>query len=83
DALHIITEFSVYVGNKTLEKWKEMFKYLFVKYMDGNVKTKAEPMDGYKYVVPNLEQPGYGEEWCKMVAEETGDKLKVIGEMGH
>lgn len=82
-AIEIVSKFTEFAGNKTVEIWKKFFQYLFVKYMDGNVKTKAEPKENYKYVVPNLEQPGYGEEWYRRIVEETGNKFKVIGEMGH
>ncbi len=49
---------------------------MFVKYMDGNVKEKAEVPEGYKYVTPKLKQPGYSEQWYKNVANSTGDRLK-------
>jgi len=78
-AIEYITEFSVNQANKTVYIWKDFFEYLFTKYMDGNVKEVAEPKDGYKFVVPKLEQPGYGEDWYRKIIEETGDKFKVIG----
>jgi hypothetical protein len=40
--------------------------------MDGNIKT-AVP----NQLNPMVKQPGYSEEWKRMVARETGDKLKV------
>lgn len=80
DGIKIITGFSVFAGNKTVEKWGWLFKYLFVKYMDGNVKTVAAPKEGYKYVTPDIEQPGYGDDWNRMIVKETGDRFKVIGE---
>ncbi|MFH2142567.1 MAG: C69 family dipeptidase, partial [Bacteroidota bacterium] len=80
DGIKIITGFSVFVGNKTVKKWSWLFKYLFVKYMDGNVKTVAESKEGYKYVTPNIEQPGYSEEWYQRIVKETGDRFKVIGD---
>jgi dipeptidase len=79
-AIEYITEFSVNQANKTVDEWKSFFEYLFLKYMDGNVKEIAEPQDGYKYVVPMLEQPGYGEDWYRKIIEDTGNKLKVIGD---
>jgi dipeptidase len=79
-AIEYITEFSVNHANKTVSEWKNFFEYLFLKYMDGNVKEIAEPQDGYKYVVPMLEQPGYGEDWYRKIIEDTGNKLKVIGD---
>ncbi|MDA3819438.1 MAG: hypothetical protein PF590_03080 [Candidatus Delongbacteria bacterium] len=43
--------------------------------MDGNVKKKAAPKENYKYVAPELEQPGYGEEWYHRIIEDTGDQF--------
>jgi len=30
-----------------------------------------------------VKQPGYNEEWYRMVVKETGDKFKDLGEGGH
>jgi dipeptidase len=79
-AIEYITEFSVNQANKTVAEWKSFFEYLFLKYMDGNVKEVAAPKDGYKYVTPKTEYPGYGEDWYRKIIEETGDQFKVIGE---
>ncbi|MCF6241153.1 MAG: AAA family ATPase [Bacteroidales bacterium] len=61
----------------TLKKWQELYAYLFAKYMDGNVKTKKEIPEGYKYVNPELKQPGYGEDWYRRIIKETGDHFKM------
>ena len=83
EAIKYITEYSVKTSNNTVKVWKQLYQDLFVMYLDGNVKTKAEPKEGYKYVVPNLEQPGYNEDWYRTVIEKTGDKFKIVGEPGH
>ena len=82
-AIEFLTSYSSDVANKTTAEWKDFYFALFVKYSDGNVKTKAEPKDGYKYVVPNLEQPGYGEDWYKKIVKETGDQFKMPAGGGH
>ena len=69
-------------ANKTVDRWKELYAHLFTKYMDGNVKKKSEPKDGYKYVNPELEQPGYGEDWYKRIIEDTGEQFLMPGD-GH
>ena len=74
-AVEYLTNYSVKQANRVVKEWKQFYHQLFVKYSDGNIKTKAEPKEGYKYVVPNLEQPGYGEEWYKKIVKETGDKF--------
>jgi hypothetical protein len=45
--------------------------------MDGNIKTPKEVPDNYKYVTPNVSQPGYGEEWYRLIIEKTGDQFKM------
>jgi dipeptidase len=82
-AVNFITDYSVYQGNKTVKVWKKLYAHLFTKFMDGNVKAARPVPEGYKYVTPEIEQPGYSEEWYKLIIEETGDKFKVIGEGGH
>ncbi len=76
NAINFITEYSVNAGNKTVNEWKELYKYLFVKYVDGNVKEKRPVPQGYKYVTPSVSQPGYGDEWNRTIVKMTGDKLK-------
>ena len=58
-----LTDYSVKAGDNTVSQWRELYKFLFTKYMDGNVKTRNEPKEGYKYVIPSVRQPGYPEEW--------------------
>ncbi len=74
-----LNDFSIAMSDKTLERWQELYGYLFTKYMDGNVKTPTEVPEGYKYYAPALEQPGYGDAWYKRIVEETGDQFKVVG----
>jgi dipeptidase len=82
-AVAFITNFSVNKANNTVNTWKNLYAHLFTKFMDGNIKEDRPVPEGYKYVTPNIEQPGYGEEWYKFIIQETGDKFKVIGEAGH
>ncbi|MCF8235394.1 MAG: C69 family dipeptidase [Bacteroidales bacterium] len=77
--IEYITTYSSNQGDYVTETWKEFYKYLFMKYMDGNVKTPREVPEGYKYIPPHLEQPGYGENWYRRIVDETGDQFKVIG----
>jgi dipeptidase len=76
-ALKYITEYSVKAGDRTVSEWRDLYKYLFTKYVDGNVKTAVPLPDGYKYVNPKVVQPGYGDEWNRKVAKDAGEKLKV------
>jgi dipeptidase len=79
-AVNFLTNYSSSVANNTVLDWKDFYAYLFTRFMDGNVKEKAEVPEGYKYTNPKLKQPGYGEEWYKVIVDETGDQFKVIGD---
>jgi dipeptidase len=78
-AIDYLTNYSVNQANKVVKEWKIFYHQLFVKYSDGNIITKSEHKEGYKYDIPKLEQPGYGEDWYKKIVKETGDQFKVIG----
>ena len=78
-AVAYLTDYSNAVGERVFNTWKDFYQYLFMKYMDGNVKTAVEVPEGYKYIAPSMEQPGYSPEKYRMIIEETGDKLKVKG----
>lgn len=81
-AVQLLTNFSVNTGNKVVADWKQFFHYLFMKYMDGNVKqTEGHRLleNGYGREVPKKpSQPGYGAEWERKMIEHTGDRYKVI-----
>jgi dipeptidase len=57
-AVEFITDYSVNTANDLTYKWKGFYKYLFMKYMDGNIKT---PNPGH--LNPNVKQPGYSPEF--------------------
>lgn len=73
-AVEYLTNYSVNQGNRVVNDWKKFYQYLFMKYMDGNVK---ETNPGHQN--PKLQQPGYGEEWYRRIIKDTGDQFKVIG----
>jgi dipeptidase len=75
-AVKYLTEFSVNAGNNTVFQWKELYKFLFTKYVDGNVKEKQPLPDGYKYIAPKVSQPGYGDEWNRIIVNNTGNKFR-------
>ena len=51
--------------------------------MDGNIKTKVDVPEGYKYHSPTLSQPGYGDDWYRKIVEETGDHFKMPDGPAH
>jgi len=75
-AVKYLTEYSVKTGNETVVQWKDLYKFLFTKYVDGNVKEKRTVPAGYKYYTPKVSQPGYSEEWYRAIINSTGDKFK-------
>jgi dipeptidase len=78
-ALKYLTAYSVKSGDQAVAEWKNLYAFLFTRFMDGNVKTAVPGKQN-----PKLEQPGYSEEWYRKVAESTGEKLKVPeGETSH
>ena len=83
-ARDFLTDYSVSMGETTLNKWKELGQYLLVKYMDGNIKKEKDGKflyNGMGGKVPAApEHPGYPEWWYKKIVEDTGDKFKVVGE---
>ncbi len=76
-AVKYLTDYSTSTADKTTNEWKNLYAYLFTKYMDGNIKVKQEVPEGYKYYAPKLDQPGYGEDWYKVIVEKTGDHFKM------
>jgi hypothetical protein len=82
-AVDYLTRYSVSQGDRLTYSWKKLYQYLFMKYMDGNIKTKRPVPSNHKYITPDVKQPGYGEEWYRKIVETTGDQFKVIGAAGH
>jgi dipeptidase len=76
EAIKYLTDYSVNAGNTTVKEWKTLYQDLFVKYVDGNVKTKQAVPSNYKFMVPKVEQPGYGDEWNRVIVKMTGDKFR-------
>ncbi len=78
-AINYLTDYSCNTASQLVKERKEFFTYLFMKFMDGNVKAddgngkllQSETNAG----IPIITQPGYGQQWQDRVAKETGDKL--------
>jgi len=77
-ARQFLTDYSVNQGQNTFAAWKGLYRTLFVKYVDGNIKAKVP-----NQWLPSLKQPGYSESWKREVAREAGEKLKVVGGSSH
>jgi dipeptidase len=77
-AIYFLSDFSASNADQLTMCWKKFYQYLFMKYMDGNVKTVNPNQRN-----PDLEQPGYGPEWEKRIADDNGEILKMTGSMAH
>ena len=82
-AVEFLTNYSVTEADNLVKDWKVFFFELFVKYSDGNIVTKTEHKEDYKYDVPKCVQPGYGEDWYKKIVKETGDKFLMPASDEH
>jgi dipeptidase len=72
-AIAYLTDYSTSVSDRVTNEWQDFYRHLFMKFMDGNIKT---PNPGQQN--PNVSQPGYGDDFYRKIVTETGDKLKVI-----
>ena len=72
-----LTQFSCNQANKLVQSWKRFYHELFMKYMDGNLNTPGEPIEGQKYVPINSKHPKYSDEYYRILIEKTGDKYKA------
>lgn len=78
-----ITDYSVYTGNLLVSKWNSFYHYLFMKYVDGNMK-QSEGMElldngSGKGIPKRPSHPGYGKDWERRMIDGTGDRFKVRG----
>jgi len=79
--LQYITDYSVNQAENAVKKWKELYGFLFAKFVDGNIKKT----DGKKFIdngngkhIPVYpDQPGYGEKLYREIIKETGDRYKM------
>lgn len=76
-AVKFLTAFSNTEAEKLTAEWREFYKYLFVKYMDFNIKTAQPTPKSHKFIAPKVEQPKFTEEYYRAIIEQTGDKLRV------
>jgi dipeptidase len=77
-----LTEYSVREADHMTRQWEELFHYLLVKYMDGNVKKEKEgKFERNEYGLPAApEHPGYPAWWYEAIVKSTGDHFRVKGE---
>ncbi len=88
-----LTKYSVDTAQELYSRWTNLFAYLMVKHVDGNLKsekgTVIDYLDGEmssshfvdngegKNVPDGIETPGYSKKWQRAVAADNGDILIV------
>ncbi|MBL7971351.1 MAG: C69 family dipeptidase [Prolixibacteraceae bacterium] len=85
ETLQFLTDYSVNQANGMTSEWKKLSQYLFVKFIDGNIKKEKNGVfERTETGMPaNPDQPGYPEWWKKVIVDQTGDHLKMTGTPGH
>jgi dipeptidase len=84
-AREFITNYSVNMGDYTVQRYKELGQFLLVKYIDGNIKKEENGVflrteEGYPL---SPDQPGYSDQWKEIVVKDAGKKLKMPNEEAH
>lgn len=81
-ARKLVTDYSVEVGQYTFNRWKELFQYLVVKYIDGNVKKEkdGEFMLNEHGIPAGPNHPPYPESWYRRIVQDNGDNLIMLGQ---
>ncbi len=81
-ARDFLTEVSVNLAQDTVQRWQDLFRFLMVKFLDGNIKQEEDgvfltkPWGKY----PIVEHPQYPEWWLRLIVETTGDRFLYLGE---
>ncbi len=79
-AKEFLTTFSGVTANNAVKRWEQLFQFLLVKYIDGNVKKEKDGkfLRNAHGFVPSPSQPGYPEWWLKEVVDKTGKKFEML-----
>ncbi len=84
DAREVIQYLADLWAEKATTRYKQLGDYLFVKFMDGNIKKEDE--NGFKYNeygLPAYPQfGGYNERYYRSIVEDAGERLKVVEPTG-
>ncbi len=78
-ARDFLTEFSVQTADRVVERWRELYRFLLVKFLDGNIKKEQDGVflrnEFERY--PLVEHPEYPDWWKEMLIKATGDRFLV------
>ncbi len=74
----MLNDFSGRAASRMMKSWKQLDRFLLVKYMDGNIKKekngKFERTETGGAAFPN--QPAYRTEWQRMIVNDHGDVIR-------
>jgi len=77
-AVKTLTDFSVNTAENLVKRWKELDRYLLVKYMDGNIK-RQNPDGSFARTPEGIpvfpQQPNYPAFWRKAIVLDNGEVL--------
>ena len=78
-AKEYLTDYCVSNANYVVDYWKEFGEWLFVKYLDGNVKQEenGEFLRNPWGYPKSPKFPGYPDSWKENLIEETGDQFQI------
>jgi len=83
-ARDFLTRTSVSLAQDTVERWQDLYRFLMVKFLDGNIKQEQDGVfltnEWGKY--PLVEHPKYPEWWLRLIVETTGDRFRYLEEDG-
>ena len=77
----LLTEFSCSWAERSTKRFKELGDYLFVKYLDGNIKKETAPGKFARTQEGQCMSPvfgGYSDDYYRAVAKDAGERLKVV-----
>jgi len=85
ETLQFLTDYSVNQANGMTREWKKLSQFLFVKFIDGNIKKEKDGVFERTEtgLAPSPNQPDYPDWWKKVIVDQTGDHLKMKGEASH
>ena len=85
ETLQFLTDYSVNLANGMTSEWKKLSQFLFVKFIDGNIKKEKDGVFERTEtgMPPGPDQPGYPDWWKKVIVDETGDHFKMTGAPTH
>ncbi|MCL2132211.1 MAG: C69 family dipeptidase [Lentimicrobiaceae bacterium] len=81
DGINSLNNFSDRAAGKMFNRWRQLYHYLLVKYMDGNIKREENGKfiyNGTEKPQPAFpDQPKYPEWYYRMIIDDAGENLKI------